>query len=285
MIELSDRCDPRSGVFQHFADVIILPNVYKYNGMKDLSEVPNDIKKEHQWTCVTLQELDDDTNSFLQKYPFDQLEAATPLTNTKASRRKRGNQSAASGRKPQVNNGPSRGQQGKRGSFHPPGRGQHHSAAVHRGGMEKRSFPSTPVSSKRFRPDLNNSYPGAHRGPPPMRNYEMNHFNSPPTGAFNNGNGRWPSAYHGNQQQQQQRQDYFPPSNFDSRPAPPTNNYHNYDNRPAHLMSAGNNYESDRQPRFNNGPAPGYGAQQTGYNPSFNRPINNVSAVDDSAQL
>ncbi|CAF0995468.1 unnamed protein product [Adineta steineri] len=258
----------------HFADIIILPSVYKLNGMKDLSEVPSDIKKEQEWSCVTRKQLDDDTDFFLQKYPFDQFEAATPLTNNKIVRKKKSFPSTSSAQKSRNynnNNISMRSQQGRNGGFNRTGRGQFQMSTTRRGGAVKRSFPSTPVSSKRFRPDLlNNSFPGANRGPGPMRNYETNQFNYNQSAPYNNnGNDRWPSRYPANLQQQQQRPEFFDRPNFETRSLPSNNNNGYYDNRPPQLMSGGNNYNNERQLQFNGG----FSNQQSNYE----RPYNNHS--------
>ena len=154
------------------------------------------------------------------------------------------------------------------------------------GKTAKRSFPGTPVLNKRFRQDLNNSFPGANRGPGLLRNYEPSPYNYAQTGPTNNGNNRWPPAYPNNQQQapppplQQQQQEYYQQRNFDTRSYPTNSNTNNnnafYDNRNPQMMPNTNNYDNERQLRFNKGADPGYPNQQSSYSSSFNRPSTNV---------
>ncbi len=129
----------------------------------------------------------------------------------------------------------------------------------------KRPFPVAASSNKRFRPDLNNSFPGVNRGSEQMRNYEMEQYNYGRPIPYNNGNNRWPVRY---PVEQQQRQEFFERSNFELRALASENNEY-YGGRPAQHISRGNNYNHDRQPRFNDGGSRGYGHQQSNYNPNF----------------
>jgi len=149
----------------------------------------------------------------------------------------------------------------------------------------KRPFPATAAPNKRFRPDLNNSFPGANRGSGPIRNYEMEQYGYGRSAPYDNGNNRWPSRYPINQQQQQQRQEFFERSNFELRSVAPDNNG-SYGGRSSHHMSGGNNYNHDRQPSFNDG-GRGYDNQQSNYDPNFIRAIAQVcllSTTDSGRQ-
>ncbi|UJR36526.1 hypothetical protein I4U23_029247 [Adineta vaga] len=275
----------------HFADMIILPSIYRLNGVNDLVEVPDDIKKEESWSSATRKQLDADTNIFLQNYPLGQFEGVTHITNAKTSRRHgTAPTSMVPTQKPWNKNAPPRNQQNKRGGFTRTERRQFQPTTSQRGKGAKRSFPVTPVPNKRFRQDLNNSFPGANRNTGSMRNYEMNEYNYVQPVHSNNGNDRWPSIYPSNQQQQpQQRQGYFQQRNFDTRPYPPNNNNGFYDNRAPQYMSGANNYDNDRQLRYNSDNGSGYGNQQSNYNASFNRsntnPINEYRSDPASSAL
>jgi hypothetical protein len=99
-----------------------------------------------------------------------------------------------------------------------------------------------------------------------MRNYEMNQYNYGQSTPYNNGNDRWSSRYPTGQQQRQQF--------FEARPLLSNNNGY-YGSGPSQLMSAGNNYNNGRQPRFNSGNG-GYANQQSNYGSHFNRAATNV---------
>lgn len=138
----------------------------------------------------------------------------------------------------------------------------------------KRSFPATVPSNKRFRPDLNNSFPGQNRGNSgPMRNFEMEQYNYGRSGPYNNGNDHWQPRYPIDQRQQ--RQEYFEQSNFELRSLASDNNGY-YGNRQQNHMTGGNNYNQDRQQQpFNNG-GRGYDNQQSNYDSNF---IHNIPQV------
>ncbi|CAF0941192.1 unnamed protein product [Adineta ricciae] len=263
----------------HFADMTILPNVYRLNGVKDLAEVPANIKKEESWSSATLKQLDEDTNSFLQQFPFDEFEGVTRITNGKTPRNQGppAVQTLPTQKAWKKDKAPAKYFPNKRGGLNRGNLGQPQPTVSQGGKAAKRSFPSTPVLNKRFRQDLNNSFPGANRGPGILRNYEPNAYNYAQTGPINNGNNRWPPAYSNNQQQQ--RQEYYQQRNFDTRSYPTNNNTNNnnafYDNRNPQMRPNTNNYDNERQLRFNNGADPGYPNQQSSYSNSFNRSSTN----------
>jgi len=101
--------------------------------MKDLSDVPDDIKKEQGWCYATRKQLDDDTTSFIQNYPYDQFEGVTILANSNLGRKKKPFGPTSSTQKSRNTNIATRNQQGKRGGFNRTGRGQFQTPAVHRG--------------------------------------------------------------------------------------------------------------------------------------------------------
>lgn len=72
---------------QRFANVVVLPLVFKLNGITQLADIPSDVKTRNQWCCVTRSQLDEDTATFLRLYPLDTCEGASRLVNTKAARK------------------------------------------------------------------------------------------------------------------------------------------------------------------------------------------------------
>ncbi len=132
----------------------------------------------------------------------------------------------------------------------------------------KRPFSATIPPNKRFRTDLNNSFPGANRGPGPMRNYETEQYNYNRPVSYNNGNNQWSNRYPNDQQQRQQ---VFERSNFELRSLVSDNNEY-YGGGPSYLMSGGNNYNQNRQANFNGNGGRGYNNQQSNYDPNFIHP-------------
>jgi hypothetical protein len=128
----------------------------------------------------------------------------------------------------------------------------------------KRPFSVTIPPNKRFRADLNNSFPGANRGPGPMRNYDMEQYNYNRPMSYNNGNNPWPNRYPNDQQ----RQEFFERSNFQLRSLASDNNEY-YGSRPSYPMSGGNNYNQNRQAPFNGNSGRNYDNQQSNYDPNF----------------
>ncbi|CAF3359818.1 unnamed protein product [Rotaria sp. Silwood1] len=256
-----------------FANVVILPSIFKFNGITQLSEIPDDIKSRYQWRCATREQLDDDTTSFLRNYPFDSFEGATRIVNAKSARKSKSSTNKTTTQNHRNNNVTARNQQKKRGGFNNTRGGQFHTPAAHRGAAAKRSFPATGPPNKRFRADLNNSFPGANRGPGPMRNYEMNQYSYGRSAPYNNGNDRWPSS---RRPVVQQREEFFERSNFELQSLASDNNgYYGGGaggGRPAHLMSRGNNYVDEQQSRFD-GRGGGYDNQQSNYDPNFIRAV------------
>jgi hypothetical protein len=279
---------------QNFANVAILPTIFKFNGVTNLSEIPEDIKNRYQWRRVTRAELDGDISVFIRNYPFDAFEGATRILNGRAARRKKLSVAISTAQNLRTNSVVGKNQQGRRGGFNRPRGGQFPTPAARQGNSTlkiydlfifeifflslgtaiKRPFPATAPTNKRFRPDLNNSFPGANRGSVPIRNYAMEQYGYGRPVPYNNGNDRWPPRYPIDEQQQQQRPEFFERSNFELRPAASDNNRY-YGDRPPHHMSGGNNYNHDRQSRFNEG-SRGYDNQQSNYDPNFIRAVAQV---------
>ncbi len=107
----------------------------------------------------------------------------------------------------------------------------------------------------------------------------MNQHNYDRSVPHNNGNQSWPARYPVDQQyQQQQRQQVFERSNFELRSLATNNNNNNngyYGGRPSNPMSRTNNFEQERQPRFNSASG-GYNNQQSNYDPNFIRAVAQV---------
>ncbi len=145
----------------------------------------------------------------------------------------------------------------------------------------KRPFPMTIPQNKRFRSDLNNSFPGTNRNAGPMRNYPLEPYAYDRPVPYNNGNDRWPPRYPMNPPPPQPRQEIFQRTNFELQSlATDTNNNGFYGNRPSHHMSEGNQFNSNQQPRFNNGHQ-GYDNPQANYDPNFIRPSAQVCLFID----
>ncbi len=103
--------------FQTFANVVILPSIFHFNGITQLSEVPDDIKNRYQWRCVTRPQLDEDTNVFLRNYPFDVCEGATRILNGRAARKQKSQTAKSTAHKARNNHFPGRNQQERRSGF------------------------------------------------------------------------------------------------------------------------------------------------------------------------
>ena len=129
--------------------------------------------------------------------------------------------------------------------------------------MNKRPFPTTVPSNKRFRADLNQSFPGTNHAPGPMRNHHMGQHNYNRPGPYNNGNNHWPSRHPNDRQQE--RQEFFERSNFELRTLASDNNEY-YGDRPAYPMSGGHAYNPNRQSHFNN-TGRAFDNQQSNYDP------------------
>jgi hypothetical protein len=133
----------------------------------------------------------------------------------------------------------------------------------------KRPFQVTAPPNKRFRGDLNNSFPGANHRPGPVRNYEMNQYNYGQSIPYNNGNDRWPARHSFNQQQE-----FVGQPNFELRSLAPNNNGF-FAGRPAmNNMNRGNNYD---QERFNGGGNGRYDNQPSNYDTNFLHAVAKVS--------
>lgn len=107
---------------QRFANVAILPIIFKLNGITQLSEVPEDIKTRYQWRCVTRAQLDDDISTFIRNYPFDTFEGATRILNGRAARKQKSSAAKPTPQNLRNNTGnnnhvASRNQQGRRSGF------------------------------------------------------------------------------------------------------------------------------------------------------------------------
>lgn len=122
--------------------------------------------------------------------------------------------------------------------------------------------------NKRFRPDLNNSYPGANRGPGLIPNY-------PRPMSYNNGNQNWPIRYPNDQQ----RQEFFDRPNFPMQSDNNNNNNNNgfYGPRSTHSMPNDNNYNHpNRQMNYNDMNERTFNRQQNNYEQNFDRSMTQV---------
>jgi hypothetical protein len=63
--------------------------IFKFNGISQLSEVPDDIKTRYRWQVITHAQLDKDIQSFIQGYPFDSLEGVTRMLSSRAARKQK----------------------------------------------------------------------------------------------------------------------------------------------------------------------------------------------------
>ena len=196
---------------------MILPSIYKFNGVTELLEIPDDIKTRYQWRCVTRVQLDEDTQTFLRLYPLDQLEGVTQLLSTKnqiqPSRRSNGNHRQSEFIDLRIEND-------RR--------------------IVERPFSTAPSVNKRFRADLNHSYPGANRTYGQTMNHNSNHWSTRPL-------------------MDDQRQQFFERSNYELR------------------SIASNNHRDFHPMTFNNGmrdypPPPSFGAFAGPY-PSSRAPM------------
>lgn len=123
--------------------------------------------------------------------------------------------------------------------------------------------------SKRFRADFNNSFPGANRGPRPMRPYDMeqyNYYNNQPRPYDNNGNNYWPPRHPTDHYQQQPRQEFFERSNFELRSRASDNNGYYNDQSAYPMARAENNFNQNQPTYFNNA--------RDGYNNNNNQSVN-----------
>ncbi|CAF1539825.1 unnamed protein product [Rotaria magnacalcarata] len=259
-----------------FANVVIIPAIFKFNGVTQLSEIPDDIKNRYQWRCVTREQLDEDTITFIRCYPYDGFEGATRIINIKQARKAKSLTTKSVIQNLRINNANNKSnaaariQHKKHGGFNNTRRGQFSTPLSQRGTPIKRSFPATGPPNKRFRGDLNNSFPGANRDQVPMRNYETEQYNYAQSAPYNNGNNRWP----GRHPVDQQREKFFERSNFELQSLASDNTGYYSGSRPSQLMSRGNNYEHEQQQRFNGGGGGGrYDSRPSNYDPGFIRAV------------
>ena len=254
-----------------------------------MSEIPDDIKTRYQWRCTTHTQLDDDTASFIRNYPFDVFEGVTHIVNSKSAKKHKSSAAKSSKKNSRNSSATSRYQQKRRTSFkHRRGR-QFQNATTHRsrswlkishlfyifrffrlGTGTKRPFPLTDPSNKRLRTDFNNSFPRASRTSESMRNYQRDQYNYDRSASFTNNNNRWSFRYPGDQQ----REAFFQRSTIESRSFAFHNNGY-YDDRPSRIMQRGNNYDHERQLRFNNTNEQ-YDNRQSNYDPNFIRAVAKV---------
>jgi len=118
---------------QRFANVAILPIIFKFNGVTHLSEIPEDIKNRYQWRCVTRAQLDDDISSFIRNYPFDTFEGATRILNGRAARKHKSSVAKSTTQNSRNNNVATRHQQGRRSGFNRTRGGPFQTPVGHRG--------------------------------------------------------------------------------------------------------------------------------------------------------
>ena len=136
----------------------------------------------------------------------------------------------------------------------------------------KRPLMAITLDNKRFRGDLNNSFPGANQYQGPGDNY----INRPPYN-YNqpepayDGNAGWPARH----PRDHQRQEVFERSNFALQSIASTgNDYHGERSFPP--MHAGNQYNHEQQSPFNGG-MPHFNGQPSNYNHAFDRVSEYVS--------
>jgi hypothetical protein len=140
----------------------------------------------------------------------------------------------------------------------------------------KRPLMALVPDNKRFRGDLNNSFPGPNQYQGPGDNYVNRHqynYNQPEP--LFKGNGGWPSQH----PRDHQRQEVFERSNVALRSiASNDNEYHGQ--RPFPSMHAGNQYHYEQQqqqqqqqqpPPLFNGSMQHFNGQPSNYNDAFNR--------------
>jgi hypothetical protein len=275
---------------QSFANVVTLPPVFKFNGITQLSEIPDDIKNRYQWRCVTRSQLDEDTNVFLSMYPFDVCEGVTCLVNIKIARKQQKNSMKSS---TQMLERHSRANQnhGRRGGAFARSQSEQYSTSIAYPGANlfyrllsrlnvflcffidlgsaiKRSFPTTPLVTKRFCADLNNSFPSTtNHNFTPVNNYHMNQYSHGPSGSYHNQNNhdnwswRPPMA--------QQRQEFFERSNFELRSIASNDNHH-YNGRPSQVIPVENNQQYQQAMSFND-------ERRTYNDPTLTRPFVKVN--------
>lgn len=263
------------------------PVIFKLNGITNLSEIPDDIKTRYQWRIVNRGQLDEDTNVFLRNYPFDISEGVTRLLSGRAARKQKAFPGKPNTQNTRNNKNNNNNQSGRRGGFNPARGGRPQTSATPRGTrlldrremkstfrllgtVNKRPFPMSAPPNKRFRTDLNSSFPSANRGPRPMRHHDMEqyNYNNQQPGLYNNGNNYWPSR-HPNERQQQ-RQEFFERSNFELHSIASDNNGH-FNDRSSYPMSRPDN-SFNRNPNppahFNEG-RNGYNNQPSNYDRNF----------------
>lgn len=261
------------------------PVIFKFNGVTNLSEIPEDIKTRYQWRIVTRAQLDEDSSVFLRNYPFDTSEGVTRLLSGRAARKQKvfpGKPNTQNTKTTKNNNN----QPGRRTGFNPTRGGRPQTSTIPRGTpllnhsivkspfhllgtVNKRPFPMSAPPNKRFRTDLNNSFPGANRGLRPMRQYDMEpyNYNNQQPGPYNNGNNYWPPQHYPNERQQQ-RQEFFERSNFELHSIASDNNGH-YNDRPTYPMSRpDNNFNPNPPTHFNSG-RNGYNTPPSNYDRNF----------------
>ena len=140
----------------------------------------------------------------------------------------------------------------------------------------KRPLMSITPDNKRFRSDLNNSFPGANQYQGPGDNYGNRppyNYNQPEP--VYNGNGGWPSRH----PRDHQRQEVFERSNFALQSIASTGNDYRGE-RSFQPMHTGNQYNHEQQSPFNGG-MQHFNGQPSNYNHAFDR----VSKCVNSATL
>lgn len=126
-----------------------VPSIFKFNGVTELSQIPNDIKTRNHWRIITREKLDDETRQFLRHFPFDELDGATSIGAKTKTEQKSTKQTSSS-------NG-NRFQRNKTNNSRPK-----HSPTT--SSSMKRPIGQNPMPpNKRFRPDLNNNFPMANQ--------------------------------------------------------------------------------------------------------------------------
>ncbi|CAF0820838.1 unnamed protein product [Didymodactylos carnosus] len=60
-----------------FANSLFVPAIFRYNGITELADIHHDIKSRYNWRFITRTQLNEDTNVFLNNYPYDTFEGVT----------------------------------------------------------------------------------------------------------------------------------------------------------------------------------------------------------------
>ncbi|CAF1331604.1 unnamed protein product, partial [Didymodactylos carnosus] len=60
-----------------FGNSLFVPAIFRYNGITELADIHHDIKNRYNWRFITRQQLNEDTNIFLNNYPYDAFEGVT----------------------------------------------------------------------------------------------------------------------------------------------------------------------------------------------------------------